>query len=1048
MVSFITCAPGHRCRGAGLRTLRRALLAGTLLVAGLSTGAGPASAQDRYFGQNKVQYKDFEWKVFKTRNFEFYYHQGGEEIAEFAAVASEQAYERLSRDYRFELSHRIPIILYNSHNDFQQTNVTPGILQEGIGGFTEFLKHRVVVPFEGSYDNFRHVLHHELVHAVSMAMIHGTGVASLISQAQSVALPLWFVEGLAEYESMGWDLDADAFLRDAVITGYLPPLNQIYGGILAYKGGQSFFHYLAETYGRGRIGEVLSNVRLIRNLDRAFVAAVGKPVDELSQDWHRYLRRTYWPEIENRKLPDEFASPLTDHVEEQSTYNVFPTLSPAGDKVAYISNRDEYMDLYVASSLDGARIARLGKGEQVGKFEEMHILRGGVSWNPDGDQLAVAAKSGHFDQIFLIDSERGKIMNEINPEMDGVFEPAWSPDGRHIAFVGISEGYSDLYLYEIETGMFTRLTESRASESEPAWSRDGTRLAFASDYLIPSFEAKAPGLPVEYGPKNIWVMEMASGDYRIEPVIVGPFEDSNPIWGANDREMAYVSFRSGVRNLYLRELESGEERPLTNILTGIESAHWSTESNSLVFSAFNGAGFDVFLMKDPTARRVPDAISTTRLLERLERERLAAATQPSGFAPADTIIGLGDLSRLRFRPIPTGYGEYVEEPAETEEVVLNRDLGSGVLATDSRPYRLKMTPDLFFANASYYSFWGLAGSSYMEMSDILGNHRIAMMTSLWSSLDNSNYQMVYTYLGRRLNFGTSLLYYNYFYLPERRSRAIYADRNMGFSLMVSYPFSRFHRVDAELFYLGIYRRIFETGPAERSYRQVAMPRVHLVSDNTVPGVTGYISGRRYSVTLSHSPTWLSNSLNFSSIVGDYRSYSKLGRDNSFVFRLAAGGSSGPSPQQFFIGGNGYWWGPQSASSDLYDINNLYFASFESPLRAYDFYEFSGSHFALMNLEFRFPLIRMLATGWPLPIVLPNIRGALFMDMGMVWDGYDVEPFDPDASVLGFRDIKSGVGLGARMNLGFLILRLDVAWKNTLEKISGRPRWYIALGPEF
>jgi Tol biopolymer transport system component len=1007
-----------------------------------------ADAQDRYFGQNKVQYKDFEWKVFKTQHFEFFYHPGGEEIAEFAAVASEQAYEVLSRDYRFSLTHRIPIILYNSHNDFQQTNVTSGILQEGIGGFTEFLKHRVVVPFEGSYDQFRHVLHHELVHAVSMAMIYGTGITALLSQAQTAALPLWFVEGLAEYESMGWDLDSDAYIRDAVTNNYLPPLEEIYGGSLAYKGGQSFFHYLTETYGRARIGEILGNVRLLRNLDRSLMAAVGKPIEDLSKDWHRYLQRSYWPEMERRQLPDEFASPLTDHVEDQSTYNVYPSLSPQGDKVAYISNRNEFMDLYVASTLDGRQISKLGKGEQVGQFEEMHILRGALSWNPEGTQVAVGVKSGHYDQIVLVDAESGKVLREINPELDGVFEPAWSPDGDRIVFAGIKDGYSDLYLYDLDNETFTRLTHDKASESEPAWSRDGTRLAYSSDYLIPGSEPKDPGLPILYGVKNIWGMQMDSGLFQTEPLVVGPFEDSNPTWGPDDESLAYVSFRTGVRNLYLRDLATGEERPLSNILTGIESVQWATASTEMVFSAFNRAGFDAFMIKSPGLRRGPETIATTRLVERMEQDRLAAAARPTGFSDSDTtLITLGDLSKLRFRPMAPGYGEYSEGEA-TEEVPLTREIGSGVRATDTVPYRTRMTPDIFYANAAYYNFWGLAGSSYMEMSDILGNHRLQMLASLWSTLDNSNYQAVYTYLGRRLNFGAGLLYYNYFYLPSTSSRAIYADRNVGVTIVGSYPFSRFLRADLDLLYLGIYRRIYEVGPAVRSYRQVLMPRLHLIGDNALPGYTGYVNGRRFSLTVSHSPGWLDKSLEFTSLVGDYRSYARWGRDKTIVFRVAAGSSIGNTPQQFFIGGNGFWWGPRQASAELYDISNLYFASFESPLRGFDFYEFSGNRFALLNLEFRFPLIRLLATGWPVQIVLPNIRGAVFWDFGMAWDDWDVQPFTSVNSFPRFNDLKSGIGLGARMNLGIFILRLDVAWQNTLQRISGRPRWNVALGPEF
>lgn len=1011
--------------------------------------SSPVTAQDTYFGQNKVQYKDFKWSIFKTEHFEFYYHEGGQEIAEFAAVASEKAYQDLRHSYHFDLTQRVPVILYNSHNDFQQTNVVSGILQEGIGGFTEYLKHRVVVPFQGSYEDFRHVLHHELVHAVSMAMIYGTGIASLISQAQSGSLPLWFAEGLAEYGSQGWDMDSDAFIRDAVITGYLPPLNQIRGGFLAYKGGQAFFHYLVETYGAGRIGELLSSLRLLRNVDRAFIATVGKPVEDLSEDWHRYLKRIYWPEIEKRDLPDEFATPLTDHNEDGSTYNIFPAFSPAGDRVAFISNRRQYMDLYVISTLDGTVLSRLGKGEQVGQFEEMHILRGGVTWSPDGSMIAVAAKGGRNDRIYIIDAEKGNVLREIDPSMDGVFEPAWNPDGLTVAFVGIEDGFSDLYLYDLETDQYTRLTRSKAYESSPSWSSDGSRLAYVSDILLPGREPIDHSLPVPYGPKNIWIMDMRTSDLRAEPVIAGPFDDLNPLWGPRDESLIFISMRSGIRNLYQIELENGHIRPLSNILSGMESAHLSTASNEMVFSAFNGAGYDLFLLKDPLNSRV-EKVVPTRMVEEMEQAFLEAATRPIAFTQPDSSNTLGDLSKLRFIPLDASFrsGEERTGRRSREKEPLTRDLGAGISASEERPYKLKLTPDLVLANAGYTTYWGLAGSSYMEMSDILGNHRFAMMVSLWSTLDNSNYEFSYIHLGKRWNFGASAFWYNYFYLPERNSRAIYGDRTAGGAFLLSYPFSRFMRLDLETFMVGIYRKIYLTGPAQTSYRQILMPKLSLVGDNTLPGYTGYINGRRYSLGLSHSPPWMGKTLRFTSLSGDYRSYARAGKGKTFVFRIAAGLSEGRRPQRFFLGGNGFWWGPRYTSSELYEIENLYFATFQAPLRGFDFYEFSGTRFILTNLEFRFPLIQLLALGWPLPAAISNIQGVMFCDMGMAWDKGDVHPFETAGSLLGFDDLKSGVGFGARVNMGIFILKLDVAWKNTLMKIGGSPRWHIALGPEF
>ena len=100
------------------------------------------SAQLDYFGQNKVQYRDFKWEVLTTPHFEIFYYQGEEETAYDAARMAERSYTRLSRILRHRFSNKIPVILYASHTDFQQTNVLGGFISEGTGGVTEFNKNR------------------------------------------------------------------------------------------------------------------------------------------------------------------------------------------------------------------------------------------------------------------------------------------------------------------------------------------------------------------------------------------------------------------------------------------------------------------------------------------------------------------------------------------------------------------------------------------------------------------------------------------------------------------------------------------------------------------------------------------------------------------------------------------------------------------------------------------------------------------------------------------------------------------------------------------
>src|SRR5204863_241199 len=184
-----------------------------VFAAFLVLAAQPLAAQ--YFGQNKVQYKNFHFQSIQTEHFDIYYYPDERGGALDAARMAERAYARLSRILHHQFQSRKPIILYASQSDFQQTNVVDAT-GEGLGGVTEFFKHRAVLPFTGSYGEFEHVLQHEMVHQFQYDVYSrghaGGGVQTLVA----VNPPLWFMEGMAEYLSLGpINTETAMWLRDA-----------------------------------------------------------------------------------------------------------------------------------------------------------------------------------------------------------------------------------------------------------------------------------------------------------------------------------------------------------------------------------------------------------------------------------------------------------------------------------------------------------------------------------------------------------------------------------------------------------------------------------------------------------------------------------------------------------------------------------------------------------------------------------------------------------------------------------------------------------------
>ncbi|MBT6391131.1 MAG: biopolymer transporter Tol, partial [Candidatus Marinimicrobia bacterium] len=400
------------------------------------------------FGQNKVQYRDYDWQFISSPQFDVYYYGDEMELAHFTMEVAADAYEQIAKHLRWNLKKRVSIIVYHSHNEFQQTNVIGQYMQEGIGGVTELFKNRVVLPFEGDYAAFRHVIHHELVHAMINDLVYGGRMQNVIAGGMNLRIPLWANEGLAEYLSMNWDTQADMTIRDLAINERIPTIREL-EYFLAYKGGQSVWRFIATKYGREKIGEIFQAMKRHGNAEKGFKEALGMDFEELTEQWHKYIKKEYYPDVAGRDEVKDIAKPLTDHKKDKNFYNVSPTVSPDGSKIAVLSDRSGYMDVYILDAVTGKKIDRVVKGNRSINFEELKFLQPGISWSPDSKQIVIAAKSGAHDALYLIDVNTGK-EKKINFNLDGVFTASWSPDGKQLAFVGNEGGASDIYLYDLD----------------------------------------------------------------------------------------------------------------------------------------------------------------------------------------------------------------------------------------------------------------------------------------------------------------------------------------------------------------------------------------------------------------------------------------------------------------------------------------------------------------------------------------------------------------------------------------------------------------------
>ncbi len=1040
---------------------------------------------------NKVQYRSFDWYFIQSKHFDIYFYPQEYYLAEFAAHAAEASYNSISSDFHYDITNRIPIVVYDSHDNWQQTNVVSEYLEEGVGGVTEEFKNRVVVPFEGSFQLFRHVINHELVHAVFNDMFYGGSVQSMIANNITLQLPMWFNEGMAEYESLRWDTNSDMFMLDATVNEYIVPIDQL-NGYFAYRGGQSIWWYIANKYGKEKIAEILSRIRSTRSVEQGFKSALGISIKELSKRWQYEQKVMYWPDVAIRKRPEDFAKRLTDHKEIGNFYNTSPALSPQGDRIALISDRDDYMSIYLINASDGKIIKELVSGQTTKSFEELHLLTPGLSWSPDGKRVAIAVKSGSHDAINIIDVQSGKIEELPFPNLEGVFSVSWSPDGDRLAFVGDNSTQADIYVYDLKNKVLANLTEDIFSDSDPSWSPDGKKIYFVSDrgdYLKRSDVPKRFEMwNYNFNRAHVYSLDVASG--MVEQITnseVG--EDTYPVAAPDGKHLYYVSDKSGISNLYYLDLTTGKSQPITNSISGIYQFSISKDGSKLAFSSLENGGFDVFLMKGPGDHLLTDEqVPLTNFMKQQAAElassqvnrqqsdstasskskELAGKTALPSQTPDST-----QVENLYGKDIQVDLSNYVFGKAASTDSLFtppnfndnfnvkgNVDSSGNFVA---QRYKVNFSPDIIYGNAGYNTFFGVQGSTVMAFSDMLGNHQLFLLTDLLIDLKNSDYAFEYDYLPTRMNYsilGSHVARFLYLNSPYTGNYDLYRFQSYGISLGASYPFSRFDRLETGLSWMSLTRENLDEPDEPSQDRTLLVPTLRYVHDNSYFGYIAPINGSRYYLYLYGTPKIGDQGISFLTAMVDYRDYIKLfGTFYTFAWRLFAGTSTGANPQEFFIGGTENWINVRF-DGDFLPIKNaedLEFLTPVVPMRGYDYNAEFGNNFALLNMEFRFPMLGFLSAG-PIPL-FESFFGTTFLDVGSAWGVNEFPGYNPNASPvyqkfqpfghdadgnLVTKDLLVGTGVGARMVVLYFLVRLDIAWAFNLHDFSP-PHYYFSLG---
>jgi Tol biopolymer transport system component len=976
------------------------------------------------FGKNKVKYQDIEWSVMKTTHFDIYFEKNLDSVGQISALIIEEAYYRLQDLFKYSLPERIPVVIYNSHNEFQQTNIVYQLIDEGTGGFTEFIKNRVVVPFDGSYKRFELTLNHELTHVFCYYALQGSSIENFAS-AVFFSLPLWLSEGIAEFCSVHDSDYNDMFMLDLVVNDEVMPLDEVYG-YYAYREGESFLLFLESRFGTDSIIEFLYNFKIYKSLEESAKKTFGYSMQSLEDQWKIFLKRKYGKFICDKDSPIEEYERITHHKKGENSININPSFSLDGTDILYFSDKTFNMSIYKTSTLGLYESKKLVVSGGSGRFEDFHFMKNSISYFPDGKKFAFVTRTSNGDVISICSAKNGKELKRLKLDFDAIYELDASPKGDKIVFVGQKDAQNDLYVYHLKEKSISRLTDDQFDDRYPRWSPDGKRICFASERFVDKVWGKSDSCQTYIFSNlfyNIFIYDISSDS--ILAVTNDEFDHQYPIWSKDGNYLIFTSYQDHISNIYAYNLSNQGFAKLTNIFGGCFSPSITEQGDYFVFSAFYQKGWDLYLYSNPL-----DSLKYFTHSQLLE-------TEPFTFAESFPIFDYKHYYKRRESPFPKKrivYHSIYQSGKDSLESKPVPTVGAKKKKPEVEDYHLIFTPDLIFGGMGYSSGYGLSAQLWIALSDALGNHHIQIMTDVNRSIDESNIIINYYYLKKRIDYGIGFfnLVDNYYYYNFFRDEywnlydGLRKARNIGLQTLISYPIDKFNRFD----FYNMYRywkqewfvwydndwHSLEDEEWGKETASIYTTSLFFIHDTALWGMTGPIKGSRISLGTEKSFGKHSDYLNF---YGDLRKYLPFSTKYQFATRLELGSSGGKDKEKFILGG-------------YYN------------LRGHIDYEYYGYNMAVGSLEFRFPFIESLRLGFPLPIWIRNIRGAAFTDVGGVWDRYkDFKAFDEG----GLRDLKMGYGFGTRMNLGYFVLKFDWAWKAG-HNVSKKPSFYFSLDTEF
>ncbi|GAA4010164.1 hypothetical protein GCM10022408_23020 [Hymenobacter fastidiosus] len=1067
-----------------MRRLRQLALPALLLAGLLPVSPVRAQSAQESFGRVRIQYKEFNWQLLSTQNFNLYFYAGGETTARRAAEYAEKELQRVTGLVGYYPYSKTTIMLYNSVGDLRQSNVGLDADKYQTGGETSLLRiSKVQLAFQGQQTLFKRDLSYQITRVLLNDMMYGGSLKEVIQSSYLLQLPEWFISGASAYAAEGWSVEMDNYMRDMTQKEQGNRASPFFlrNPQLA---GQSVWNYIAERYGYTAIQNILNLTRITRDVEVGISSSLNVPYKVFLKDWLAYYRQLNAQPQTPFVLPDENRA-LVRHNRKGIMYSQ-PVLSPNGERLAYVSNeRGRYRVVVV--NRDGSRRHTIHRGGYKTPDQQVETRLPVLAWRSNA-QVAVAEEDKGYMTLHLRDADGGvsglvEQIREALPFSKGgstllqsfsqILDLSYSPDGKSLVFSGVRNGQNDLYLLRAGNRTPEKLTNDVFDDLQPVFLPGGGGIVFSSNRWLDSAGTAKGSFGAVVNNYDLFLYHL---DGRTQPVetLVSTISNEGRPRVISDDELLYLGEESGVRSLYKYSVRTRQHVPVSAFPANIDHYDYNAATGALGFVATDRARDFIYLYPSYTLPEQLTLFKTARQETLEDRSKVvpraalpksapavagepAPATPPKVPRPTDGGINTNDYQFEDDTPVRTA------PKRKRAATVVAVPVAEEVAVAGPYKYDKRFSVDNVVSSLAADPILGVGIVAQANMSDLFENHRFTAGLFALTDLRTSNIYAQYTNLSRRYDWSISYQKQAYFF-DKSRYRERYGRHEI--SPTIAYPLTHKLSVRGGPRFVSVSRTtldefLTDSLDINRSYVGVSG---EIVFDNAITTGVNMMEGTRMKIGLLQLNSVNKENQNLGKLYVDIRHYQKVHRQIIWANRASYGHFFGDAAPTFRLGGMDNWLNVRY--EDGYELpsdpTQLFYQQFVTNLRGFNYSKRTGPRFLLFNSELRVPIVQYLTRKPIYSGFFRNLQLTAFGDAGSAYLGanpfnennsFNTQlPFKPgnafSATVINFRNpLLVGYGFGMRTTLLGFYGKADIAWGQE-DYVEKGPKFYFTLGYDF